>query len=682
MIVGKATSNASAFARDQRGTVSIVSAVALTALLGFASLVAEYGNGLVAQTRNQRIADSAAYAAAVYYGANLSAPNALATATARAQSVGAMNGLPASSVTLQLVTSPLNASNQAIYVQVSSSETLLLAPILGAGKTLTSNARSYAQFGPTAAACIVSLSSTVGIVFSGGVSLSAPSCSVATNATETVPCGATLSAMTVSYNTSAPVVPCSNIRGSIFKQPTTDPLATNSGVLAAEARQPVVSAMTAPSAPSVTAPTGGVPVSFNLGYYPTTTQTSGSCTATYGGVWTVSCPSGFYAVNLVLPSGMSVNFNPSGPSTSIYVFTSSFATGGTTVFGPGTYYFPNSLALAGTNTFGAGNYYFGSSLTATGGAATTFGSGNYVFAQGIVTQGGTSTTFGSGAFSFGKNASSCNGGGTYSICHTGSSLTFGGASVFTMSNGVYVAGGSTLTMGMGYATNSFKFGPSTDGNAIFSGGGATVEFGDVSGGNGVFQAVGNVNLANGGACVVLSAAAQHDIQGWFSTTGGTVLGSGVYTISQYFAAGANYGGSVSCDNQGMVGVQGTGVTIVVGQAMMGGNCNNYGFCVGSGYNPFTLTAPTTGPTANLVVVGPQSGTAVGALFTGGAGNTTLSGAFYIPTGQFGMSGGAIIGSGTGQCLQIVALNVSMSGGSAVGSNCVMSTGVAGVTFVK
>ena len=38
-------------------------------------------------------------------------------------------------------------------------------------------------------------------------------------------------------------------------------------------------------------------------------------------------------------------------------------------------------------------------------------------------------------------------GATYSICHTGTTLSFAGASTFTLSSGIYNNGGSTLTLG-------------------------------------------------------------------------------------------------------------------------------------------------------------------------------------------------------------------------------------------
>ena len=89
----------------------------------------------------------------------------------------------------------------------------------------------------------------------------------------------------------------------------------------------------------------------------------------------------------------------------------------------------------------------------------------------------------------------------------------------------------------------------------------------------------------------------------------------------------------------------------------------------------TLTAPTSGTTAKILVIGPTSSTnTAGALFTQGASGTSLSGAFYFPNGPITLSGGASVGNGSGQCLQLIGSQVSLSGGTALGSRCVGATG--------
>ncbi len=154
-----------------------------------------------------------------------------------------------------------------------------------------------------------------------------------------------------------------------------------------------------------------------------------------------------------------------------------------------------------------------------------------------------------------------------------------------------------------------------------------------------------------------------------------MLGSGVYTITGYMDLGGTAGGDVSC-NGTTVGMSGSGVTIVLGGATLpaSGICSGEAFCLAAGYSNVALTAPGgSATTAGLVVVGPASRTG-GATFAEGASNTTLSGAFYFPQGTISLSGGASVGGGTGQCLEMIGTQVTLSGGTTAASNCVAGGG--------
>ncbi len=152
-----------AFEADTRGNVTILSGLAITMLLAFASLGAEYGAGLLLQSENQRIADSAAFIAATYCANNsqCSTSTTLNTATAIAQNIGALNGIPAADVTPTIVTSPSGATGaEALQIQVSTTKFLMITPIEGAPNFLSLTALSYGQIGATAsaAACVIALS--------------------------------------------------------------------------------------------------------------------------------------------------------------------------------------------------------------------------------------------------------------------------------------------------------------------------------------------------------------------------------------------------------------------------------------------------------------------------------------------------------------------------------------------
>jgi hypothetical protein len=126
-------------------------------------------------------------------------------------------------------------------------------------------------------------------------------------------------------------------------------------------------------------------------------------------------------------------------------------------------------------------------------------------------------------------------------------------------------------------------------------------------------------------------------------------------------------------------MSGSGVTFVISATSTpsSGSCLGQAFCVASGYNHVTLTAPASGDTAQLVVIGPtSSANTAGATFAEGAVNTSLSGSFYLPHGPLTLSGGASVGNGTGQCLEMIASQISLAGGTALASSC---TGVGGTT---
>ena len=279
-------------------------------------------------------------------------------------------------------------------------------------------------------------------------------------------------------------------------------------------------------------------------------------------------------------------------------------------------------------------------------------------------------SFSAGTFNIGQNSASCNSSTNYSICDS-STLTIAGPSTFVLAGGVYDGGGATLTLGSsGTSTNSYQIGAASDGYSIDAGGGASTTLYDATGSGDLFQTAGNI--ANGGsssACLTIPKAAEHDINGYVSLACGATLGSGVYTITDYVTLGGSGGGGT---------VTGSGVTLVVGATKVpsSGTCQGMAFCVAAGFGNVTLTAPSSGTTQSLLVIGPTSSSAnptAGALFTEGSSGTNLTGAFYLPNGAVSMSGSGTINNGGG-CLELIGSQVSLSGGSAATSTC---TGLGG-----
>jgi len=595
-----------AFEADTRGNVTIISALAITMLLAFASLGAEYGAGLLLQSENQRIADSAAFIAATYCGANseCSTTTTLNTATAIAQNIGALNGIPAADVTPTIVTSPSGTTGaEALQIKVSTTKFLMITPIEGAPNFLSLTALSYGQIGQTAsaAACVIGLSASGGnayagaggIAFSGGASLSAPNCGVATNNTITAAnCGGPwLTAKTLSYNTTAPT-PTSPVGGgncgSAWMSPTTatkaavtDPLASLTGVTTAQARVLVtVAQMTSPAAPTVTAPTVTVPTSSGgtawplaqLGYYPTTTVTDSTtkCSASYSNsTWTISgCNPGTYNLTSApVVSGMSFNFMQSGSSSSVYNFNFSLSTGGTTNFGPGTYNFAQAVSVGGgaTANFSGGTYNFASGFSIGGGATTTFSGSAAVSISGNLTTGGT-TTFGNGTTSIRGNLTTAGtttfGTGALNLTGnliTAGTTTFGGS---TYNIGGYVSTSGTTNFGSattGGAFNVVQYGALTGANSFGSG---TFNFGKgmtTSGGNANSFGSGTFNFGAPTSGTACTGSAYYSICN--NSSGTLTFGAGTFNFSSgiYSGGGTTISmGSGSFSNSYEIGAAGDG----------------------------------------------------------------------------------------------------------------------------
>ena len=691
---------------DRRGSIATISAIAIPVLVGITGLVAELGHGLLTKAENQRVSDLAAYAGALAYSASCSTTCSTTTMTNAAKSVAVLNGVAASAVTVNLTASPRGGSSQAVFVKIATTNLVLLAPFTGRS-SLAIGANAYAQIGGSASAqgCIIALSASgTGVMLSGGTTISATGCAVASNNTVSVPCGTYIAAKAVTYATSYTQGCAGGITATTLTKATaTDPISGNTGVSTATARISTVNAMTSPASPTAPSVAAGTDLAFS--YYPTTMNVSGCSGTLSGSTWTLNCAGGgtYNFGNLTIGGGLSVNVTGGNASTTYNFSGCVFNSGSALSFGAGNFNIAKGIATGGgtTTTFGAGTYRVGASTAACNslsnyptscigysicnpGASLTFaGPSTFSLSSGILTSGSSTLTMGSGqtnTFNVGSAATACNNGGIYSLCNLSSGTTAFGSSgsassTFSFSAGIYNSGGSTLTLGTG-AANSFKVGASSDGNAVYAGGGSTTTFADATGGSSVFQMNGNFNVASGGgSCMTISAAAQHDINGYFATAGGTLLGAGVYTIDGYIGLGSNGGGDVTCSGA-TVGMSGTNVTLVSSgvSTMSSGSCSGLSFCLAGGYNNVTLTAPTAGIYTGLAVIGPASSSrGSGANLTEGANNTSISGVFYYPNGAVSLSGGASIGNGSGQCLTLIGTQVSLSGGTTAASSCALAS---------
>ncbi len=649
---------------DTGGSISILAAFVLVGAIGVSALALEYGHGLLQKTENQRAADLAAYAGALVYGSTSSSSDA----TSAASNIAALNGL-SGDATPSVVSSPTGDGNNAVKVTVTSNVPLLLARVLTTSTTLPVSATAYAEINSDAPGCIIALSASgSGISLSGTGSITADGCAVASNSTVCANSGANgsdiITTKTLKYDAGAspsaskctlsPPAGASSV--NVNKSSTADPLAGNSAVSTATSRISTVSSI---ASPTLSPPPSGANYSFAS---KALTGLPGTCSDSYkSSVHTVTCtgPGPFDFGSVSVGGGVSVTIS-------------------------------NTSAGATYNFSGTINSGSSNGLTFNGGSGATYNMG-----QGVIAKGSAPLSFSAGTFNIGTTSTSPCPDAGYSICVSGSgSVSIAGPSTFVLAGGIYqdasgMPNTPALSLGYGATTNSFNIGKASDNYSLDEANGATL-FGDATGSGDLFQMAGNLTTS-GGTCVAVSAAAEHDINGYLAGAGGLYLGSGIYTVNGYVALGNSSGGNVSnCPTSGTTtGLSALGVTLVIsGASTVTCGSTTSAFCLGAGYSSVILTAPTSSSalgssTAGLAVIGPQSSSnTAAAAFTTGATNTRVSGAFYFPNGPVTMSGAALLQDtvDSGACLELIGSQVTLSAGAATGTTCVgLGSGSTGST---
>lgn len=137
---------------DERGAISILGAVALTALVACSALALEYGYGLLQRIEDQRVADIAAFAGAVVYSSTSSSTSS----SSAVSNVATLNGLSSTAANSSVVTSPTGNGNKAVNVTVTTSEPLALAKVVTNSTTLPVSAGSYTKSARAARRAVLS----------------------------------------------------------------------------------------------------------------------------------------------------------------------------------------------------------------------------------------------------------------------------------------------------------------------------------------------------------------------------------------------------------------------------------------------------------------------------------------------------------------------------------------------
>ncbi len=634
------------FVSCERASVTISSVLVLPVLLGIAGLAIEYGDALVTRAETQRVADLAVHSAVLAFGRGGDA----AEVTLAAQAVTGLNGVAADETSVVIDSS---GAGPVVRVTITTPRPLVLSRVLESGQSLNVTVRSAATLEQAQPACVQALDPDGdGIKMSGGTSITTAGCAVASNATVSASGSSRIVTETLTYDSDAPpdvsggasIESPSGGDPRIARMTASDPMAGHVSVSRAQIDTARVAALQGFEMPAVVT---GPNIHFDWNAATTQQQANAvGCTASLSdSTWNFDCPPGV-AVNLgtlTIASGLSLNFALSGTSDTAYSFSGSIRNSGATM---------------------------------------QFGPGAYSVAQGIYTEGGATTRFTTGTYRVGRGTSQCDNTARYSICNM-NVTHFDGSGRFELEGGLYNDGDASLKLGTG-SGNSFRMGPASNGDVMTLLGGSTTVLGDATDNDSVFEAVGNT-ITHGNSCFQVGAAVNHDFAGNVDLSGGVVLGSGLYTIDGYLHLGASGGGSSWCQGES-ISLRALGVTFnISGNGAMVHNNNCAGlsaFCAGTGYSGMQIVPPSSGPYENIAVLGPLSpNVTAGATFHAGASGGQIAGAFYFPHGPISLSGGASASGTSGDCLQMIGSSVSLSGGTSIASECVLSDSL-GISIVR
>jgi hypothetical protein len=628
---------------ELRGSVAIVTAVGMTVIICTAAIALDMANLYYLKSVDQRVVDQSAIAAAFAYQSSGSA----ATAQSAAVSLAKANGAANATLTTSIVNSPSGDGAQAAYVVIS-------APVALSGfgraatksqtnpsgiSSFTVSASAYAEIHGATPCILATQTGGAGVTATGGTRITATACNVASNSGVSLSNGPTLTAPATYAVGSISAIAGSTINGSQFPNSSKQPDPYAGANLFARLSNAFFTNPTAPGFPSMpSSPAGG-----------TGATCSGTLTipgnASYGVIQTTSYP----ACSLISFSGggttSMLGLYLNGPSVTLS-------------FGPGTYkigyftisnYGSTTITLSGTPTldiYGALTLSSSQPITITGAATWNIEGGISDGASQPVTfsngAGGSVSSFTvAGGISVTNNAATFPD-GTYTVTSAGSS-----------GYGLAVSGGATTTLGNG----SFDIA-----GGISIGGGATLTIGGALNGTGLFEipaiTSGDDAIATGGSSMLsIGSFANSDINGPVAIAGSAALGGGIYTVNGALNV-ASGGGTITASNASFIA--------------------SGPISFGAGFNAVTVNAPTavsSSTEGSISTVALASSSSTASTVEAGASNTAVTGVVYFPNAALTLDGAGSLNGG-GNCLQVIAQSIALSGGGSLSTSC-GSLGVAG-----
>jgi hypothetical protein len=164
---------------ERRGSVALLAAASLSAIIGMAALALDIGAAYTQKATLQKVADSAAMAGAISWLKSSSSAATMATIS----DVVVANGWPASIIQnptqFYLAHSPKSAASPAIQVKLAAASSFLLAEVVGGGTSATTAVTSVVQLTAVpVVACVLSLTT---ITVNSNAAINATGCDVVAN---------------------------------------------------------------------------------------------------------------------------------------------------------------------------------------------------------------------------------------------------------------------------------------------------------------------------------------------------------------------------------------------------------------------------------------------------------------------------------------------------------------------